>query len=131
MSRGRDRGERPPLPSSSPPDFGAGRTNMSLKKSLMNRGMKLMSDPRVMKMMQDERVMKAVMTAMAMPGKAQAFAKQQTENVARVMALATQDEVKDLQAHVRKLEAELSRLKRASERPGTSGGEPRTPRTKK
>src|SRR5579864_2747855 len=100
---------------------------MSIKKSLMNHGMKLMSDPRVMKMMSDERVMKAVMTAMAMPGKAQAFAKQQTENVARVMALATQDEVKDLQDHVRKLEAELSRLKRASERPAA---EPR-PRPKK
>ena len=98
---------------------------MSLKKSLMNRGMKLMSDPRVMKMMSDERVMKAVMTAMAMPGKAQAFAKQQTENVARVMALATHDEVKDLQRHVRELENELSRLKRASERPGTSGAEPK------
>lgn len=104
---------------------------MSLKKSLMNRGMKLMSDPRVMKMMQDERVMKAVMTAMAMPGKAQAFARHQTENVARVMALATHDEVKDLQNHVRKLEAELSRLKRASERPSTSGAEPKTPRAKK
>ena len=61
--------------------------------------------------------MKAVMTAMAMPGKAQAFAKQQTENVARVMALATQDEVKDLQRTVHKLETELARMKRASERP--------------
>ncbi|MGH7434503.1 MAG: hypothetical protein ACRENE_02430 [Polyangiaceae bacterium] len=101
---------------------------MSLKKSLMNRGMKLMSDPRVMKMMQDERVMKAVMTAMAMPGKAQAFAKQQTENVARVMALATHDEVKDLQRTVHKLETELARLKRSSERPGA---EPKTPRAKK
>jgi cell division FtsZ-interacting protein ZapD len=101
---------------------------MSLKKSLMQKGMQLMSDPRVMKMMSDERVMKAVMTAMAMPGKAQAFAKQQTENVARVMALATQDEVKDLQDHVRKLETELARMKRASERPAA---EPKAPRAKK
>lgn len=103
---------------------------MSLKKSLMQKGMQLMSDPRVMKMMSDERVMKAVMTAMAMPGKAQAFAKAQTENVARVMALATQDEVKDLQRTVHKLETELARLKRASERPA-SGAEPKTPRAKK
>src|SRR5579864_8471323 len=101
---------------------------MSIKKSLMNHGMKLMSDPRVMKMMQDERVMKAVMTAMAMPGKAQAFAKQQTDNVARVMALATHDEVKDLQRTVHKLEAELARMKRASDRPAA---EPKTPRAKK
>jgi hypothetical protein len=98
------------------------------KKTLMNRGMKLMADPRVLKMMQDERVMKAVMTAMSMPGKAQTFAKQQAENVAKAMALVTQDEVKDLRRTVRKLEDELSRLKRSSERPGA---EPKTPRTKK
>lgn len=101
------------------------------KKSLMSRGMKLMADPRVMKMMQDERVMRAVMTAMAMPGKAQSFAKQQAESVAKAMALATQDEVKDLRRTVRKLEEELGRLKRASERPAGEPREPRAPRTKK
>jgi hypothetical protein len=31
----------------------------SLKKTLMQQGMKLMADPRVMKLMQDERFMKA------------------------------------------------------------------------
>jgi hypothetical protein len=88
----------------------------SFKRSLMNQGMKLMSDPRVIKVMQDERVMKAVMTAMSMPGKAQTFAKQQAENVARAMALATEDEVKDLRRTVRKLEDELARMKRANQR---------------
>jgi hypothetical protein len=83
----------------------------SIKRSLMNQGMKLMSDPRVMKLMQDERVMKAVMAAMAMPGKAQAFAKQRAEGIARAMALATEDEVKDLRRTVRKLEDELARIK--------------------
>jgi hypothetical protein len=98
----------------------------SFKRSLMNQGMKLLADPRVMKMMQDERVMKAVMTAMSMPGKAQTFAKHRAEGVAKVMALATQDEVKDLRRTVRKLEDELSRLKRASERPlAESRAEPR------
>jgi hypothetical protein len=81
----------------------------------MNHGMKLMADPRVMKLMQDERVMKAVMTAMSVPGKAQSFAKQQAENVAKAMALATEDEVKDLRRTVRKLEDEIARMKRASE----------------
>src|SRR5258708_4158391 len=100
----------------------------TFKKSLMDRGMKLMADPRVMKMMQDERVMKAVMTAMSMPAKAQTCAKQQAESVARVMALATHDEVRDLQRTVRKLEAEITRLKRASERPS---GEPKAARAKK
>ncbi len=81
------------------------------KKALMKQGMKLMSDPRVMKLMQDERVMKAVMTAMSVPGKAQTFAKEQVENIAKAMALATEGEVKDLRRTVRKLEEELARIK--------------------
>jgi hypothetical protein len=83
----------------------------SLKKTLMKQGMKLMSDPRVMKLMQDERVMKALMKAMSMPGKAQTFAREQVESIAKAMALATEGEVKDLQRNVRRLEEELARLK--------------------
>src|SRR5579863_9450351 len=83
----------------------------SLKKTLMKQGMKLMSDPRVMKLMQDERVMKALMAAMSMPGKAQTFAREQVENIAKAMALATEGEVKDLQRTVRRLEEEIARLK--------------------
>jgi hypothetical protein len=84
---------------------------MSLKKNLLQQGMKLMSDPRVMKLMQDERVMKAVMAAMSMPGRAQSFARERIEGVAKAMALATEDEVKDLRRTVRKLEDDLARLK--------------------
>jgi len=83
----------------------------SLKKTLMKQGMKLMSDPRVMKLMQDERVMKALMKAMSMPGKAQTFAREQVESIAKAMALATEGEVKDLQRTVRKLEEELARIR--------------------
>jgi hypothetical protein len=82
-----------------------------IKRSLMNRGMKLMSDPRVAKLMQDERVMKAVMTAMSMPGKAQTFAREKVEGIAKAMALATEGEVKDLRRTVRKLEDDVARLK--------------------
>lgn len=94
----------------------------SIKKTLMQKGMKLMSDPRVMKMMQDERVMKAVMTAMSVPGKAQNLAREQMENVAKAMALATEGEVKDLRRTVRKLEEELARMKadQGGEKPPTS-----------
>jgi uncharacterized protein YlxW (UPF0749 family) len=99
-----------------------------IKKSLMAQGMRLMADPRVMKLMQDERVMKAVMAAMAMPGKAQTFARQQAESVARAMALATQDEVKDLRRTVRKLEDEVDRLRRTREQPTA---EAKAPRAKK
>ena len=84
---------------------------MSLKKTLMQQGMRLMTDPRVMKLMQDERVMKAMMTAMSVPGKAQTFARDQAETIARAMALATEGEVKDLRRTVRKLEEDLARLK--------------------
>ena len=83
----------------------------SLKKSIMKQGMKLMSDPRVMKMMQDERVMKAVMAAMSMPGKVQTFTQDQTEKIAKAMALATEDEVKDLRRTVRRLEEEMDELR--------------------
>ena len=93
---------------------------MSLKKNLLEQGMKLMSDPRVMTLMQDERVMKAVMKAMSMPGRAQSFAKERIEGVAKAMALATEDEVKDLRRTVRKLEDDLARLK--AEKAETSAG---------
>ncbi|HEX3772438.1 MAG TPA: hypothetical protein VHV30_16285 [Polyangiaceae bacterium] len=83
----------------------------SLKKTLMQKGMQLMADPRVQKVMQDERVMKAVMTAMSVPGKAQNLAREQIENVAKAMALATEGEVKDLRRTVRKLEEEVARLR--------------------
>jgi cell division FtsZ-interacting protein ZapD len=90
----------------------------SLKKTLMKQGMKLMSDPRVMKLMQDERVMKAVMQVMSMPGKVQTFTQDNVEKLAKAMALATEDEVKDLKRTVRRLEEEVSRMQRDRERPG-------------
>lgn len=88
---------------------------MSLKKSLMKQGMKLMTDPRVMKLMQDPRVMKAVMAAMSVPGKVQSFGNEQVEKIAKAMALATEDEVDDLKRTVRSLEEEVSRLRRERE----------------
>ena len=87
----------------------------SLKKTLMQQGMRLMTDPRVMKLMQDERVMRAMMTAMSVPGKAQSFARDQIEGIAKAMALATEGEVKDLRRTVRKLGG----------RPGQAEGGPR------
>jgi hypothetical protein len=85
---------------------------MSLKKSLMQQGMKLLSDPRVMKVMQDERFMKAMMAAMAMPGKIDGFTKEHAEKFAKKMSLATADEVRDLKRTIRSLEDQISELKR-------------------
>ncbi|MGH7271605.1 MAG: hypothetical protein ACREJ3_14335 [Polyangiaceae bacterium] len=93
----------------------------SLKKTLMQQGMKLMADPRVMKLMQDERVMRAMMAAMSVPGKAQTFARDRIENIAKAMALATEGEVKDLRRTVRKLEEDLARLKAPLSQPNAGG----------
>jgi cell division FtsZ-interacting protein ZapD len=89
---------------------------MSLKKSLLEQGMKLISDPRVMKVVQDERVLKAMMQMMQVPGKVQSFTADQIERLARTLNLATEDEVKDLQRTVRRLEEELSRIERDRDR---------------
>jgi len=89
----------------------------NLKKSLMKQGMKLMSDPRVMKLMQDPRVMKAVMQVMAMPGKVQSFTHDHVEKLAKAMALATEDEVRDLKRTVRRLEEQVASLQRSEDEP--------------
>jgi polyhydroxyalkanoate synthesis regulator protein len=85
---------------------------MSLKKDLLEKGMKMFGDPRVQKVMQDERVMKAMMQMLSMPGKMQSFTHDQVERLAKAMSLATEDEVKDLRRTVRRLEEELARLER-------------------
>ena len=83
----------------------------SLRNRLLKQGMKWMSDPRVVRLMQDERFMKLMMLALSVPGKAQTFARERVETLARAMALATEGEVKDLRRTVRKLEDELRQLK--------------------
>jgi cell division protein FtsB len=88
----------------------------SFKKTLMKQGMKFMSDPRVMKLMQDERVMKAAMQMMSVPGMVQTFTQEQVERLAKSMALATEDEVKDLKRTVRRLEEEIGRMKAKSDK---------------
>jgi cell division FtsZ-interacting protein ZapD len=90
---------------------------MSLKKTLMKRGMKMMADPRVMKFMQDERVMKAIMQMMSMPGKVQNFTSEQTDKLVKAMSLATESEVNDLKRQVRHLEEEVLRLERLEKGP--------------
>ena len=85
---------------------------MSLKKSLLEQGMKLLSDPRVMKLMQNEQFMKAMMTAISMPGKIDGFTKEQAEKFAKRMSLATAEEVRDLKRTIRSLEDQIAELKR-------------------
>ena len=91
---------------------------MSIKKTVMKQGMKLMSDPRVLKLMQDERVMKAMMGAMAVPGRMQSFTEEQKENLQKAMGVASEREVKDLERTIRSLEEQISELKRRPENKG-------------
>jgi len=53
----------------------------------------------------------------------QTFTAEQVERIAKSMALATEDEVKDLRRTVRRLEEEVSRLRHDDE-----DAEPRAPR---
>jgi polyhydroxyalkanoate synthesis regulator phasin len=88
---------------------------MSLKKTVMQQGMKLMSDPRMLKLMQDERFMKLVMNAMSVPGKLQTFTEAQRETFAKNAGVATEREVHELRRQVRALEEEVGELRRRLE----------------
>lgn len=88
---------------------------MSLKKTVMQQGMKLMSDPRMLKLMQDERFMKLVMSAMSVPGRLQNFSEAQREAFAKNLGVATEREVHELRRTVRALEDEVSDLRRKLE----------------
>ena len=85
------------------------------KKTLLQHGLKLLSDPRVVRLVQDERVMKSLVTAMSLPGKAQTFVKERIEDLAKAMDLATETEVRDLRRTVRRLEDEMAQLKHQSD----------------
>jgi hypothetical protein len=80
---------------------------MDLKKTLMERGMKLMSDPRVMKLMSNPKVMNVVMKGFQIRGKAQASFDQKVQSLAKTFKLATREEVRDLKDTIRSLERAL------------------------
>ncbi len=84
----------------------------SWKKTLMKRGMELMTDPRLSKVMQDERVMKGLIAAMQIPGKVEGFTAEQKDRFAKAMGLPTEQEISDLRRAIRRLEEDVARLKR-------------------
>ncbi len=83
---------------------------MALKDRLLGKGLKLVTDPRVAKLAQDERVMRLVMQAMSVPGRVSTFTDEQRESFAKVMGLATSEEVRDLRRVVASLEDAVRRL---------------------
>jgi cell division FtsZ-interacting protein ZapD len=85
---------------------------MGIKDEVKKRGLQLMSDPRVGKLMQNEQFMRAMMTVIQVPGKVETFTTEQTERFAKMMRVATAEEVKDLKRQVKSLEADVARLKK-------------------
>ena len=83
---------------------------MSLKKMMMERGMKLMSDPRVMKLMSNPKVMNVVMKGFQLRGKAQQQFDNRVRSIAKTLKLATREEVSELKQTIRTLESALKQV---------------------
>jgi hypothetical protein len=85
---------------------------MGLKRALLDRGTKLMSDPRVLRVVQSEQFLKTLMAAMSLPGKVDGVTREKAQQLAKKLRLATADEVADLRRMVRALEDEIAEMKR-------------------
>jgi hypothetical protein len=100
---------------------------MSLKKMVMERGMRLMSDPRVMKLMSNPKVMNVVMKGFQLRGKAQASIDDKVKSLAKTLKLATREEVSELKQTIRTLEQALKQVQSEV----AHKAEPTTPAPKK
>ena len=87
---------------------------MSVKRMMMERGMKLMSDPRVMKLMSNPKVMNVAMQAFQIRSKAQASIDEKVKSLAKTLKLATRDEVRELKNTIRNLEDALKSMQAAA-----------------
>ena len=67
-----------------------------MKGAVMNRAMKLMTDPRVMKALSSPRVTQLIMQGMMLKGKVDEFMDDRTGFLARQLNLATREEVEAL-----------------------------------
>jgi hypothetical protein len=100
---------------------------MNLKKLVLERGMKLMSDPRVMKLMSNPKVMNVVMKGFQLRGKAQASLDQKVKSLAKTLKLATREEVSDLKQTIRTLETALKQVQEKLAAQSNGGGKPAAP----
>ncbi len=94
---------------------------MSLKKKVMERGMRLMSDPRVMKLMSNPKVMNFVMKGFQLRGKAQASIDDKVKSLAKTLKLATREEVSELKQTIRALEQALKKVQTEVATNGSKG----------
>ncbi|MBW2731322.1 MAG: hypothetical protein JRH20_02955 [Deltaproteobacteria bacterium] len=78
-----------------------------LKKQAMERGVKLLSNPKVMKVMADPRFMNAIMKSMELRGRLKSDFEGWVANMARSLNLATQDDLTTLEQSVQRMEAQM------------------------
>jgi len=89
---------------------------VTLKDDIKERGIKLLSDPRVLRLLQSEEFVGAMTALMQVPGKVGDFTAEQSERLARRFGLASAAEVEELRHRLAQLEAELERLREARDR---------------
>ena len=83
---------------------------MSVKRMVIERGMRLMSDPRVIKLMSNPKVMNVAMQAFQIRARAQASIDEKVKSLAKTLRLATRDEVRELKNTLRALEETLKAM---------------------
>ena len=93
---------------------------MDWKQQLLNKAFVLMQDPRVGKLLQDPRVTQGILGAMKLRADVQRGFEQCTQQVAKSLNLASEDEVQELRRAVARLEQEVERAR--SQRRDTPDG---------
>jgi hypothetical protein len=81
------------------------------KQELFNKALVVMQDPRVAKLVQDPRVMNGILTAMRLRTDVQRGLQERARQVVKALHLASEDEVRELQRAVSRLEHELERAR--------------------
>jgi len=89
---------------------------VTLKDDIKERGIKLLSDPRVLRLLQSEEFVGAMTALMQVPGKVGDFTAEQSERFARRFGLASAAEVEELRHRLAQLEADLERVREARDR---------------
>lgn len=78
-----------------------------LKKEAMQRGMKLLTNPKVMKVMADPRFMNAIMKGMEIKGRLQSDLEGWVRSMAQSLNLATKDDLANIEQSVQRVEARV------------------------
>jgi hypothetical protein len=87
------------------------------KQQLLNKALVLMQDPRVAKLVQDPRVMSGIFGALKLRSVVQRNVGSRVRRLVKSLHLASEDEVRELQRAVSRLEHELERTRAVRREP--------------